>query len=1105
MAGIIYSVNYYRNYNNSDSTNISSQGVLPCVFPNPTTDGFANPKGGTTIWEAPEGTEFIEWNTQRDGSGTSISAGYSCNNETEMFLLGTVYAIWGVVSDPIDYLTTDQELTSIANAIRTKGGTSESLSYPDEFISAIEAIETGVDISDTTAAAGDVLSPKYFYTANGTKTQGTISTRTSSDLTANGATVIVPGGYYASQVTKAVSNGSATTPATSITANPTISVNSTTGVISASVSGSKSVTPTVSAGYVSSGTAGTVSISGSNTSQLSTVNGTTVSPTETEQTAVTAGKYTLGAVKVGAIPSTYVGSGIDQNDSTDLTVSGATVTAPAGYYAENASKTVSSGSVTQNAPTVNTSTGVVTATASVTAGYVASDTKSNTLSLPALSAATFNTSSSDQEIPAAKYLTGKQTIKAVTTSGIEAGNIKDGVTVTVGDANNSGRIKNIAGSFTDASTVSSGQTAAGATQIRSGYSAWVDGAEVKGSLGNTSVSQGTTTVTSNVATRGTATWDSGVIASGSIGAATFGNSVATGKTASSYVDISSTTEAPVLVSGGYMYINKGYTDDLKISLAKLVPDGASADLASNKILSGYSAYNNDGTLVAGNIPTKSSSDLSASGKTVTVPAGYYANQYTKDVATGTEGTPTASKGSVSNHAVSVTPSVTNTAGYISGGTKTGTAVTVSASELVSGTLTISSSGTKDVTNYASASVAAGSATTPETDIVIDPEITVDSSTGIISFEVDETHSITPTVSAGYVSAGTAGDVKLGGTFTLELTTQDEATITPTEEEELAVAAGKYTLGNIVVAPISSTYVGSDIARKSSTDLSASGATVTVPAGYYASQATKSVSSGTEGTPTATKGTVSGNSISVTPSVTNTAGYISGGTKTGTAVTVSASELVSGTKSITASGTTDVTNYANASVSAGTITNNTSGGTSTGTINRGSQIKIGAGFYNSDTYYTAQANSGTKSITSSGTTSVDGYANVSVAAGSAITPSASITANPTISVNASGLITASNSKAQSVTPTVSAGYVSSGTAGIITVVGSNTSQLTVQAAQTITPTTTDQTIASGKYLTGTQTIKGDANLVAANIASGTTIFGVTGSFTGEFPAAEGEYF
>lgn len=67
---------------------------------------------------------------------------------------------------------------------------------------------------------------------------------------------------------------------------------------------------------------------------------------------------------------------------------------------------------------------------------------------------------------------------------------------------------------------------------------------------------------------------------------------------------------------------------------------------------------------------------------------------------GTAGTPTATKGTVSNHSVSVTPKVTNTTGYITGSTKTGTAVTVSASELVSGSETKTSNGTYDVTNLA---------------------------------------------------------------------------------------------------------------------------------------------------------------------------------------------------------------------------------------------------------------------------------------------------------------------------------------------------------------------------------------------------------------------
>ena len=55
----------------------------------------------------------------------------------------------------------------------------------------------------------------------------------------------------------------------------------------------------------------------------------------------------------------------------------------------------------------------------------------------------------------------------------------------------------------------------------------------------------------------------------------------------------------------------------------------------------------------------------------------------------------------------------------------------------------------------------------------------------------------------------------------------------------------------------------------------------------------------------------------------------------------------------------------------------------------------------------------------------------------------------------------------------------------------------KGAQTYTPTTTNQTISSGRWLTGDQTIKGDANLVAANIKSGVSIFGVNGNYSGQY--------
>ena len=107
---------------------------------------------------------------------------------------------------------------------------------------------------------------------------------------------------------------------------------------------------------------------------------------------------------------------------------------------------------------------------------------------------------------------------------------------------------------------------------------------------------------------------------------------------------------------------------------------------------------------------------------------------------------------------------------------------------------------------------------------------------------------------------------------------------------------------------------------------------------------------------------------------------------------------------------------------------------------------------------------------------DGLSRVTVEA----MPTAALN-TPTISVDSAGKITAKVEQTAS-------GYVEAGSK-------SATKQLTTKGAATITPGTSDQTIASGTYLTGAQTIKGDANLVAGNIKSGVSIFGVAGSFEG----------
>ena len=73
---------------------------------------------------------------------------------------------------------------------------------------------------------------------------------------------------------------------------------------------------------------------------------TSVTPTESSQTIGGADYMMEGAVTVNAIPSNYVGSSITRRSSADLTASTLTVTAPSGYYASNATKTLTDANLT---------------------------------------------------------------------------------------------------------------------------------------------------------------------------------------------------------------------------------------------------------------------------------------------------------------------------------------------------------------------------------------------------------------------------------------------------------------------------------------------------------------------------------------------------------------------------------------------------------------------------------------------------------------------------------------------------------------------------------------------------------------------------------------
>lgn len=160
-----------------------------------------------------------------------------------------------------------------------------------------------MDTSDATLASGDEMLDGVTAYSGGTKITGTITTKTSSDLTASGATVTAPAGYYAEAASKSVASGSATAPATISGTSATVSTGTNTLTLSKTVS----VTPSVTPGYVSAGTAGNSSVS--LTASVTTKGATTYTPTTSNQT-IASGTYLTGAQTIlgdaNLVPSSIV-------------------------------------------------------------------------------------------------------------------------------------------------------------------------------------------------------------------------------------------------------------------------------------------------------------------------------------------------------------------------------------------------------------------------------------------------------------------------------------------------------------------------------------------------------------------------------------------------------------------------------------------------------------------------------------------------------------------------------------------------------------------------------------------------------------------------------
>lgn len=425
-----------------------------------------------------------------------------------------------------------------------------------------------------------------------------------------------------------------------------------------------------------------------------------------------------------------------------------------------------------------------------------------------------------------------------------------------------------------------------------------------------------------------------------------------------------------------------------------------------------SAIGNILTPADGSIPTLASTDVTVSGKTVTIPVGKYtgassATGVTKSIGVGTITSGTASITSLTKTynatsgkfditgSANVSAPTVGTAGYVSSseGTKNAKSggATVSAtidkivgSTNITGATTKKPSITKQDVPSGVTQAASGNATTtaPSSGVYV----AVKSSENLGIFRA------TPSVTtAGYGTAdyhGIVGNTQTVGALASDITYVPITTTTATVSgKTVSYGSGWITEGSKSVADGAYDV---DVISHSVTQPIVTGAIN----GTVNNIATTSKPTGTDGTDYWTitpKGsnTSTGFSIAKGKATITTAGYIASGSK----------ETSESSVNITSTVRAGTERY----IVKGTATHITYGGTSSGTINRGNQIKIGAGYYPSDLYYTAQANSGTLNITASGTTSCNGYAHVFVPK-TAIIVEVTATSNTTTTISNSDITT-----------------------------------------------------------------------------------------------------
>ena len=376
------------------------------------------------------------------------------------------------------------------------------------------------------------------------------------------------------------------------------------------------------------------------------------------------------------------------------------------------------------------------------------------LSNAKLGATTYNVSASNQTISAGKLTTGAQTIRAVTTSGIEAANIKSGAVVKVGDAGSAGRIKNVTGTFTkeDNNPIT-------AATVLSGKVGYVNGAKVTGNIP-------TVTPSTDKLNCG----DSATIAKGYLASAVTitANSLAS--------QTSGTAAAGDIRSGKTAWVaGKQVTGSM--------PNGGVSVDAAGTLTKQPSISRQSFTNISG------ITDAAADNATTTAPTS--SSTYKAWV-----------KVNSAANTASYTPSATKTAGYISEGTVKGTAGTYGAAASADTYIPIKTgdySASVSITAGSASMSASGVSTTSSSNCYITLSTTAGSATGKATIGT-----------AGWIATGStsssSASVNVNGNGTkLYLATYTPSTITVTNSSQTIPTSGKVCTGNITIPAVNYYY------------------------------------------------------------------------------------------------------------------------------------------------------------------------------------------------------------------------------------------------------------------------------------------------------------